>query len=241
MMKRILLFSFIGILLFTAVSAYGDEFQLIRQGSKGEQVVRIQERLFDLGYYTYKTTGSFQTVTRRAVVAYQQESGLMSDGTIGQESYQALFSRSAVRAPFHFYIASSYSTQSGSYQRGVAMDWNAVKTRLTEGQSYNITNAYTKESVSLIFNGGENHAEFSVPMNRNTPNAAIVKSLSKWLGETNSFYKCAVLLEIDNQKVAASIQWDGSSSICLYVNGSTSNIFGLPDPDHEALIKRISG
>lgn len=240
-MRRIFVIMLICSLLLTASYAYGDEFQIIRQGSKGEQVVRIQERLFDLGYYTYKTTGSFQTVTRRAVVSYQLESGLMSDGTIGQESYGALFSRNAVRAPFHAYVPLSYSAQNGSYQRGVAMDWSAVQSRLNVGESYLITNAYTKESINLVYTGGNNHAEFTVPSNKNIPIAPIMKNLSAWLGDTNSFYKCAVLLLLDDQYVAASIQWDAVSSVDLYVTGCTSDIFGLPDPDHEATIKKITG
>ena len=68
-----------GLLLFAATGAADGTFEIIRQGSKGERVVRIQERLFDLGYYTYKPTGSYQTVTRSSVMRYQAESGLMND------------------------------------------------------------------------------------------------------------------------------------------------------------------
>ncbi len=217
------------LLLFGSVSAEEEPFEIIRQGAKGETVVRIQERLFDLGYYTYKPTGSYQTVTRSAVVAYQVASGLMSDGTIGKESLSALFAHNAVRAPFHAYVPLTYTAQSGTLSRGIAQRWEIVKQQLVEG-----------ETCSMVFQGGENHADFAVPTRGTLRDATTQRMLAAWLGETNSFYKCAVLLTLDGQPVAASIQWNGDDAICLYVAGSTSHIFGLPDPDHEAMLQRIT-
>lgn len=240
-MKRILILLLLIALLTVSASTLGDEsFEIIRQGSKGEPVVRVQERLLDLGYYAYKLTGSYQTVTRSAVISYQVASGLMSDGTIGEESYRELFLRSAVRAPFRATIPLTYTAQSGSFRRGTAQRWEVVREHLLAGTSYTITNAATGESVSLLYNGGENHAEFTIPSRWAVPDAATVKLLQSWLGSTNSYYKCAVLLQLEDQSIAASIQWNAESAICLYVTGSTSHIFGLPDPDHEAMIQKAA-
>ncbi len=240
-MKRILILVLLIALLTVSANTSGDEsFEIIRQGSKGEPVVRVQERLLDLGYYTYKMTGSYQTVTRSAVIAYQVASGLMSDGTIGEESYRQLFLRTAVRAPFRAIVPLTYTAQSGTFRRGTAQRWEVVREHLIAGTSYTLTNATTGESVSLLYNGGENHAEFSVPMRWTVPDAATVRLLQSWLGSTNSFYKCAVLLHLDDQTIAASIQWNGENAVCLYVTGSTSHIFGLPDPDHEAMIRKAT-
>ena len=228
-----------GLLLFSAVSSAEDSFEIIRQGSKGERVVRIQERLFDLGFYAYKPTGSYQTVTRSAVISYQLAAGLQSDGTIGQETYNALFAHSAIRAPFHAAIPLTYAAPSGIPSRGLSKQWSMVQQQLIEGTSYTITNAYTGESCSVVYTGGTNHAHFTLPaqvmQSRNT-----ARMLAAWLGDTNSFYKCAVLLSIDEQSIAASIQWNGNDTICLYTAGASSDVFGMPDPDHEAMLARIT-
>lgn len=230
------------IFLFAAAYSAGDEsFEIIRQGSKGESVVRIQERLIDLGYYTYKTTGSYQTVTRSAVIQYQVTAGLMSDGTIGMETYQTLFERTAVRAPFRATVSLTYAMPSATVLRGTAQRWEIVKEHLTAGASYVIKSAATGESVTLYYAGGENHAEFTMPPQTGAQNAEIWKTMQKWLGTTNSFYKYPVVIEIEDQSIAASIQWDGAYHVCLYTTGSTSHIFNLPDPDHEAMIRMAAG
>ncbi len=239
-MKRIWVLLLCGLLLAAGVTA-GDEFEIIRQGSKGERVVRIQERLFDLGYYTYKPTGSYQTVTRSAVMRYQAESGLMNDGTIGQESYRALFSHNAVRVPFTAGVSLTYTAQSGVFVRGIGLTWETVKPRLVEGGTYTLTNATTGQSVTMTYAGGTNHAELTVPMRWNAPDRNVQQMLEQWLGSTNSYYKCAVLLNLDGQSVAGSIQWNANGGVCLYLSGSTSHVYGLPDVEHDALIKRITG
>ena len=242
-MKRIavlLLAVWASVFFMTAAADDTTESEIIRQGAKGEAVVRIQMRLFDLGYYTYKPTGSYQTVTKSAVSAYQIESGLMSDGSIGPESLRALFSRGAVRAPFHAAVPLTYTAQSGTFAYGVAAEWDEIKPLLVPEQEYTITNATTGETCALIFQGGENHADFSIPIRWNTPDPTLVKTLSGWLGDANSFYKCAVLLTVNNRPIAASIQWNGIDAVCLYVTGSTSHVFGLPDADHDAMIAKIT-
>ncbi len=241
-MKRRFIICLLAVVFCLAGHSIADQpFEIIRQGSKGESVVRIQERLIDLGYYTYKTTGSYQTVTRSAVVQYQAESGLMNDGTIGMESYETLFKRSAIRAPFRATISLTYTMPSTCVLRGTAQRWEIVKDNLIEGISYTIRSVVTGETVSLSFSGGDNHAEFSMPSPNGIANLQIWKTMQAWLGTTNSYYKYPVIIEIGDQNVAASIQWDADYSVHLFTTGSTSGIFNLPDPDHEAMIRMASG
>ncbi|MBR0081533.1 MAG: peptidoglycan-binding protein [Clostridia bacterium] len=239
-MKRLILIGLFCI-LFCTVTAADDSFELLKNGSEGEPVVRVQERLFDLGYYTYKPTGSYYTVTRSAVMDYQSESGLGADGTIGEETYRALFSDTAVRKPFRAVISLGYTAQGANLRRGTAQRWEIVKTLLEEGNTYSITNAYTGESCTLLYEGGENHAEFSVPARGKAYDATTLKLLGAWLGQTNSYYKCGVLLSVGNQTIAASIQWNGAGHVCLYTVGSASHVFGIPDAEHDATVARVAG
>lgn len=238
-MKRTIAILLILCLLLTIGTSIGEEEQPMKQGDKGEEVVRVQTRLFDLGFYTYKPTGSFQTVTRSAVVAYQVAAGIMSDGTVGAETMNLLFDRSAKRVEFHAQIPLTFSAQGAITQKGGAVSWNEIKPKLVAGEKYRLINAATGEDVTLVYDSGENHAEFRLPVYayERTP---VVKLLNKWLGETNSFYKCAVLLELDGQRIAASVQWDGDGRICVYFRDSRSHVLDLPDAEHESNIKKAA-
>ena len=229
------------LLLLPLFGAFADgEDNLMLQGDKGEEVVRVQTRLSDLGFYTYKPTGSYQTVTKSAVIAYQVASGLMSDGSIGSETQSVLFSRDAKRIEFHAEVPLSYTAQGTITQTGSPVSWNTVKPKLVENASYRIRNAATGEDVSLLFTSGENHADMRIDTRTFTARQAAFTTLAKWLGTANSFYKCAVLFELDGEWIAASMQWDGSEHACIYFKDSLSHVLGLPDREHEANIRKAS-
>lgn len=59
-------------------------------GSVGDEVSKIQERLFSLGYYSGNIDGIYGTKTRNAVVAFQEANGLSSDGIAGKNTLAAL-------------------------------------------------------------------------------------------------------------------------------------------------------
>lgn len=241
-MKRIgLVLLLCACLAFSSVTAGEESFEIIQRGSKGEAVVRIQERLFDLGYYSYKPTGSYQTVTQKSVTSYQAESGLSIDGTIGEETYRALFHSGAVRKPFEATVSLTYTAQGTILYHGAAKTWASVREQLVEGELYQVTNAATGQTCSLRYAGGDYHAELSVPTIRNAYDSKTVQTLSAWLGQTNSFYKCGVLLSVNGEPVAASIQWNGAGHVCLYVTGSASHVFGLSDCEHDRIVDRVAG
>ena len=68
----------------------------LRNGSKGEKVWKLQERLQQLGYYQGTLDGEFGPGTREAVVAFQQKNGLAADGLAGEETQRVLYSETAV-------------------------------------------------------------------------------------------------------------------------------------------------
>lgn len=239
-MKRILPLLLVLLLLPLFGVRADDSEQPMQQGDKGEEVVRVQTRLFDLGYYTYKPTGSYQTVTRSAVVAYQVSGGLMSDGTVGSETMQSLFQRGAKRIDFRAAIPLSFTTQGTIKEKGDAVPWETVKAKLVPDDPYRIRNAATGEDVTLLFVSGENHAEMTLPTRTAAERIAAGSTLTGWLGSANSFYKCAVLLELDGQWIAASMQWDGDAHVCVYLQGSRSHVLGLPDEEHAANIRKAS-
>jgi hypothetical protein len=239
-MKRLLLLLIACAMLGFAGVGVGDATEPIRQGAKGEEIVRIQMRLFDLGYYTYKPTGSFQTVTRAAVIAYQLACGLMSDGSVGQETLEQLFLRGAKRVDFRAGVPLSYTAQGPIQYHGKPTPWKTVRQALTEDTAYRVRNAATGADVMLQFVSGENHAEMTLPSGTIAERNAAVSALTDWLGSANSFYKCAVLFELDGQWIAASMQWNGEDHVCIYFTDSRSHVHDFPDAEHEANIRKAA-
>ncbi len=61
-------------------------------GSKGADVQRIQERLKELGFFTYKkTTTGFYKNTLSAVKAFQKKNGLSETGIVNEQTWNVLF------------------------------------------------------------------------------------------------------------------------------------------------------
>ena len=68
----------------------------LHNGSQGEKVRMLQEKLKVLGYYEAEVDGQFGPGTREAVIAFQQKNGLDADGLAGEETQRVLYSDEAL-------------------------------------------------------------------------------------------------------------------------------------------------
>lgn len=68
----------------------------IERGTKGESVAAIQERLYDLGFYTGKITGKYDSETQKAFKAFEKDHELTNDGLASREDQIVLFGVDAV-------------------------------------------------------------------------------------------------------------------------------------------------
>ncbi|MEC4805882.1 MAG: peptidoglycan-binding protein [Jaaginema sp. PMC 1079.18] len=64
---------------------------LLKQGDRGTEVSRIQQRLQNLEYFTEEPTGYFGDVTENALKRFQRDRGLKPDGVLGPATQAALF------------------------------------------------------------------------------------------------------------------------------------------------------
>ena len=71
--------------------------EVLRLGSTGDNVKKMQKRLVELGYLTSGVDGEFGLKTYSAVYAFQQRNGLVADGVAGSATLTKLYSSSAVR------------------------------------------------------------------------------------------------------------------------------------------------
>jgi len=72
----------------------------IERGAKGEEVSDIQAKLSELGFYTGKITGKYDSETQRAFKLFEKNNNLENDGLASREDQIILFGNSAVaKAP----------------------------------------------------------------------------------------------------------------------------------------------
>jgi peptidoglycan hydrolase-like protein with peptidoglycan-binding domain len=62
----------------------------LKVGAKGAEVVALQKRLTELGYWNGKADGNFGGTTQQAVFALQKAAGIGRDGTVGPKTRKAL-------------------------------------------------------------------------------------------------------------------------------------------------------
>lgn len=63
---------------------------VLRKGSKGEAVTRLQRGLRQLAYDPGAIDGIFGPSTERAVSEFQANNGLVADGIVGPQTWKAL-------------------------------------------------------------------------------------------------------------------------------------------------------
>ena len=92
-MKKVIFL--IVILCCFALSATAQELPVLSYGSTGEQVLAIQERLMDLGYYTFRITGNYQENTQKAVRLFQEDNGMQATGVADAQLQRLILSDAA--------------------------------------------------------------------------------------------------------------------------------------------------
>ncbi len=241
----------IGILLLIClitvlpVLASAQEDAAIKQSSTGDEVALIQARLRDLGYLNYRPTGKFSDMTAEAVKKFQMQSGIAPDGQVGSETYQALFSADAKRAPMNPSVKKvSGPAYSGAVQqRGELLSWEDADPLLPADTSFSVQDLNTGSTFNLVRTGGINCAQVA------TPSPADYETYRSIFGGDDTWEHRAVLVTLNGHTYAASLfgMPTGGDDLYgsgmhghtfLYFNNSKTDIFSLADEEHiQALLR----
>ncbi len=81
------------------VASASTTYSLLKSGSQGTAVRKLQVRLTELGYYNGGADGIFGSSTETAVKSFQRNNGLSGDGQAGEQTQKKLYGSSAAKAP----------------------------------------------------------------------------------------------------------------------------------------------
>ncbi|MDQ2084854.1 peptidoglycan-binding protein [Herbivorax sp. ANBcel31] len=91
--KTILLLLIIVVCSLQPISSYGNSsYSNLRLGSRGNDVVRLQQTLQNRGYYQSSVDGIFGSITERAVINFQLDNKITVDGIAGTQTKSLLYS-----------------------------------------------------------------------------------------------------------------------------------------------------
>lgn len=83
----------------SAAAPAGGEQPALKLGMSGDNVLTLQKKLQELGYYQGDLDGTFGPVTFNAIINFQSDNNLITDGVAGLETLQKLQDPATARSP----------------------------------------------------------------------------------------------------------------------------------------------
>ncbi|KUO74700.1 MAG: hypothetical protein APF77_03685 [Clostridia bacterium BRH_c25] len=167
------------VMLFTTTVTFAD---VLKNGSRGEGVKKLQTELKKKGYFTAGVTGYFGSLTEAAVKRFQAASKLAVDGVVGANTTKALFGAAG--------------TSSGKVE---LLDWWSGASKVFKiGMTAKVTDVRTGKTFNIVRTYGGNHADCEA---KTTADSNKIKEI--WGGW--SWTRRPVVIEVSGRKIAASI------------------------------------
>jgi len=219
----------------------------IELNDSSKDIVRIQDRLKSLGYINFRATGRFADMTYKGVIAFQSQNDLVADGIVSNNTYSTLFTNSVKRNKTNpnFTRISGPGLLATPTKYGEKSSWDEINSLFKVGDKVTVTDFNSGKKFEVIRTGGDNHAHV-VPATQSDYNTFL-----KCFGGEYTWEKRAMLVEIGGTLYAASLfgmpnadKTDVSfmdGSLCLFFNGSTSDIASIPDAEHNSNIEKAAG
>lgn len=228
-----------------------DFFWVLERNCEGDEVVDVQMRLRDLGYFNYKVTGFYGPSTEGAVREFQQLNNINADGNVGAETRALLFSLEAVRKTVVATPADDYMAVSRGGKRGTVLKLNWY----TEGQyAYRrgdiatVTDVYTGIQFRMKRTGGHNHADIE-PVS--SDDAAKMK---KAWGGSWSWSRRPVICEVERTGVRIAASMNGmphgydsisgngmTGQVCMHMYMSKNHVHNAVDSTHQRCVDIAAG
>lgn len=230
----------------TAQDTTQSETFLLKKGSEGDDVILLQLRLKDLGYYNYKITNYFGSFTEEALWEFQKANGLSKDGVLGNDTYGIVFSNNAIRKPIEAVVKPTPKPKyagSSKIPKAHLRDWfSYVLPRFSRRETAKVYDVLTGISYNVVRVGGSNHADVE-------PATALdCAKLKSTYGGTWSWDRRAIVIRIDGEYIAASTNGyphgyetiagnDMNGQICVHFLNSKTHYAGAMCPEHQGMVQ----
>lgn len=219
----------------------------------GDEVVLMQMRLKDLGYFSYKVTGVYGSFTSKAVEAFQRANGLNPDGHMGETTASYLYSPTAKRG-VGILRATPTPTPKATPRPtkptyGKLIDWKDASGKVARwnGPKFQIRDFYTGVTYYVYRVGGSNHMDIAPASKDDTA------KLKRTYGGRWTWSRRPVLVRLGGtwyaasingmpHNEAASVKGNGmDGQICLHFLNSKTHIHNAKDPEHQRCVQIAAG
>jgi peptidoglycan hydrolase-like protein with peptidoglycan-binding domain len=168
------------VMLFTTSVASAD---VLKNGSKGEEVKKLQSQLKLKGYFADEVTGYFGSMTEAAVKRFQTKGKLTADGVAGAGTMKALFG----------------ITWTDSKKAELLDWWSGASKVFKIGMAAKVTDVKTGKTFNIVRTYGSNHADCEAKT------AADSNKIKQIWGGSWSWERRPVIVEVNGRRLAASI------------------------------------
>lgn len=219
-----------------SIAAIGDAPATSEKGDSGTKVVKLQQALEVLGYYSGTIDGNYGDQTVEAVKRFQKKRGMNQDGIAGPSTIRVLFGENAAD-----------SSSSSKKYKTENLDWfeDDMDSKIPKNARITVKDVRTGKTFEAVRWSGVNHLDAEP---RTAEDTATLKSI---YGGSWSWNRRPVLVLYNGHVYAASINgmphgtttissnnFDGH--ICIHFKNSKTHGTKKVDPDHQKAVTTAS-
>ena len=234
------------------------ESLVLKNGDSGDDVIALQMRLRDLGYYNYKITGDFGSLTALAVIDFQEDNKLSMDGVVGGYTAQLLFANGATRSLYNRRIPTPTPSPTPKPtpkppkvdksipKYGALIEWAQADRLGPRGSTFLVKDFYTGITYNVYRMGGNKHMDVEPKTKDDT--AKMKRTMGgKWTWQRRpllvklkgKWYAASLYGEPHGQQTIGSNNMDGQ--VCIHFLNSRTHGSNIKDPDHQRCVKIAAG
>lgn len=220
----------------SSISEIGSVPGKTQKGDTGSDVVKIQQALECLGYYSGSIDGVYGESTVAAVKKFQSKRGMKSDGIAGAGTIRVLFGSTASK--------SASSSSGSSTTKTEVLDWYAdnVSRLIPKNAHFTIKDVKTGKTFNAVRWSGGDHMDTEPASSADT---AVIKSI---YGGSFSWKRRPILIKYNGHVYAASMNGmpHGTTTIsngfdghfCIHFKNSKTHGTDKVDTEHQNCVSQ---
>lgn len=103
---------------------------LLKIGSRGDAVSKVQQELLDRGYFKHSVTGYYGEITKAAVIEFQKKEKIQVDGIVGPQTRERLFGYNYSEIDLYWLSRIIYAEARGESYKGKVAVGNTILNRV---------------------------------------------------------------------------------------------------------------